>query len=282
MKKNIFILISSLLLFSCRQPATQNNLINTELDSLDVVLANLLHTSDSLTDSENQLLEKQKQLIPKSPAGYEVDMNKCRISLAENKRFKVDVNLYRSKISLLKHNVSEHYSIESMQLYGDWKKEKDSVFLHINLAIGNKKFNTNCYLYVRWHETLDTVIVFNWTDVVLHSFGRKDKIGYPYIARKNVVLKEVEYEENHGKYPFLSWRKATEDDLKNYTAEELQIMRSEILARVGYKFSEPFLDDYFGQFNWYRRFLYNRCKDDVMLFLTDIEKYNIEFITKHE
>jgi hypothetical protein len=281
MKKNFFILISSLLLFSCRQAATQNDRINTELDSLDVVLTNLLHTSDSLTDSENQLLEKQKKLIPKSPAGYKIYMDIGGISLADNKRFKIDINLYRSKISLLKHNASEHYSIESMQLYGDWKKEKDSVILHVNFATGYKKF-TDCYLNVRWHETVDTLIVCNWVDIVLHSFGRKDKISHPYIAGKNVVLKDVEYEENYGKYPFLSWRNATENDLKNHTAEELQIMRSEILARVGYKFSEPFLDDYFRQFDWYRRLFHNSCKDNVMLFLTDIEKYNIEFIKKHE
>ena len=57
-------------------------------------------------------------------------------------------------------------------------------------------------------------------------------------------------------------------------------MRNSIYARYGYKFNREDLLNYFSQYSWYTpttsdmESIYNRMNEN--------EKYNIEFIKKHE
>ncbi len=78
----------------------------------------------------------------------------------------------------------------------------------------------------------------------------------------------------------LSERKLSEDDLSDKTKRELEIMRNSIYARYGYKFKREDLLNHFSQYSWY-----NPTTSDmgtVYNMMNDNEKYNVDFIKKHE
>ena len=78
----------------------------------------------------------------------------------------------------------------------------------------------------------------------------------------------------------LSVRYLTESDLAGMSKRDLEIMRNSIYARYGYRFKREDLLNYFSQFSWYSPTtsdmgtVYNQMNDN--------EKYNIDFIKKHE
>lgn len=88
----------------------------------------------------------------------------------------------------------------------------------------------------------------------------------------NNAIDESEYE-----YEYLREREMTYDDVKDKSAEELRLMRNYIFARRGYIFESEDLKEYFEQFSWYVPLYY-----DVTPRLSDIEKYNVNFIKKYE
>ena len=86
--------------------------------------------------------------------------------------------------------------------------------------------------------------------------------------------------EDSGYDSILSDRKLSDSDLNGKTKKELEIMRNSIYARYGYKFKREDLLNYFSQFSWY-----NPTTNDMSAIynlMSDIEKYNIEFIKKYE
>lgn len=88
----------------------------------------------------------------------------------------------------------------------------------------------------------------------------------------NNAIDESEYE-----YEYLREREMTYDDVKGKSAEELRLMRNYIFARRGYIFESEDLKEYFEQFSWYVPLYY-----DVTPRLSDIEKYNVNFIKEYE
>ena len=66
-------------------------------------------------------------------------------------------------------------------------------------------------------------------------------------------------------------------DVEGKSAEELRLMRNYIFARRGYIFESEDLKEYFEQFSWYVPLYY-----DVTPRLSDIEKYNVNFIKEWE
>ncbi len=80
-----------------------------------------------------------------------------------------------------------------------------------------------------------------------------------------------------GEFPEASLRDLTDDDLYDLTAEELRLMRNEIMARHGHRFSDPELAAYFGAQPWYRPTDGN-AEDK----LTAVERRNIERIRQAE
>ena len=78
----------------------------------------------------------------------------------------------------------------------------------------------------------------------------------------------------------LSERKLSEDDISDKTKSELEIMRNSIYARYGYKFKREDLLNHFSQYSWY-----NPTTSDmgtIYNMMNDNEKYNVDFIKKHE
>lgn len=83
--------------------------------------------------------------------------------------------------------------------------------------------------------------------------------------------------DNIHPYDVACERKLTEDDLAGMSKKELRLMRNWIFARHGYIFSTTEMRNYFEQQPWYQGRYSN-----VTSMLTDIEKYNINFIKEHE
>lgn len=88
----------------------------------------------------------------------------------------------------------------------------------------------------------------------------------------NNAIDESEYE-----YEYLREREMTYADVKDKSAEELRLMRNYIFARRGYIFESEDLKEYFERFSWYVPLYY-----DVTPRLSDIEKYNVNFIKEYE
>ena len=88
----------------------------------------------------------------------------------------------------------------------------------------------------------------------------------------NNAIDESEY-----KYEYLREREMTYADVEGKSAEELRLMRNYIFARRGYIFESEDLKEYFEQFSWYVPLYY-----DVTPRLSDIEKYNVNFIKEFE
>lgn len=84
-------------------------------------------------------------------------------------------------------------------------------------------------------------------------------------------------DESEYKYEYLREREMTYDDVEGKSAEELRLMRNYIFARRGYIFESEDLKEYFEQFSWYVPLYY-----DVTPRLSDIEKYNVNFIKEYE
>lgn len=88
----------------------------------------------------------------------------------------------------------------------------------------------------------------------------------------NNAIDESEYE-----YEYLREREMTYADVEGKSAEELRLMRNYIFARRGYIFESEDLKEYFERFSWYVPLYY-----DVTPRLSDIEKYNVNFIKEWE
>ncbi len=81
-----------------------------------------------------------------------------------------------------------------------------------------------------------------------------------------------------GKYPEMSIREITREDLMKKTKEELKIMRNEVYARYGMIFQKNGdMDKYFSKQDWY----YGRAKSTEE-FLTQLEKDNIKLVLEVE
>ncbi|RRD02825.1 YARHG domain-containing protein [Prevotella sp. OH937_COT-195] len=67
--------------------------------------------------------------------------------------------------------------------------------------------------------------------------------------------------------------------LGGFTKKELRLMRNEIYARHGYRFSSPDMNEYFSQCPWYSPRGDNNAATAE---LTEVEKINVQLIKKME
>lgn len=72
-------------------------------------------------------------------------------------------------------------------------------------------------------------------------------------------------------------RLLTESELRKYSASDLKIMRNEIFARYGYRFTSKDMKSYFA-----KQAQYSGLFSDVTAFLSEIENKNIALIKKVE
>lgn len=106
-------------------------------------------------------------------------------------------------------------------------------------------------------------------------------IGYMSSSRvKKIASASRSGGSNSGYNTVLSKRKLSVSDLDGKTKKELEIMRNSIYARYGYKFKREDLLNHFSQYSWYNPS--TRDMTSVYNQMSSIEKYNVEFIKKHE
>ena len=83
----------------------------------------------------------------------------------------------------------------------------------------------------------------------------------------------ADQESENGRWPFLKSRIVTEYFLGYFDKKLLRIMRNEIYARHGYKFSSADLTSYFSKMSWYEP-----VSDNNKVKLSDIEQVNVNLI----
>lgn len=114
---------------------------------------------------------------------------------------------------------------------------------------------------------------------IYQNFTKKtETINYDTsVNNENSYYDNNAIDESEYKYEYLREREMTYDDVEGKSAEELRLMRNYIFARRGYIFESEDLKEYFEQFSWYVPLYY-----DVTPRLSDIEKYNVNFIKEWE
>lgn len=96
-------------------------------------------------------------------------------------------------------------------------------------------------------------------------------------CRLNDSQEDIIPEEIPGKYPQTSITRIGVEDLKNKKPKELNIMKKEIYARYGYKFSDKSDQDYFFAQNWYEPVV-----DNNLIQLNELEEDNVNMISLYE
>ena len=107
------------------------------------------------------------------------------------------------------------------------------------------------------------------------------KITPPPVTVERTSSREViENKLPDGYVNILSDRKLLPSDLTGKSKKELEIYRNMIYAKYGYRFKRDDLFKYFSQFAWYRP----TTSDAVVAYgrMSQIERYNIDFIKKYE
>jgi hypothetical protein len=96
---------------------------------------------------------------------------------------------------------------------------------------------------------------------------------------KKFTLKKTDYHYSmeHGIFPEASSRLLNEEDVNNFTKEDLEVMRNEIYARHGYSFKDKAMRSYFDTTSWYVP-----MGIDIRQNLTDLEVQNIDLIYTYE
>ncbi|WP_458627070.1 YARHG domain-containing protein [Winogradskyella sp. PC D3.3] len=163
--------------------------------------------------------------------------------------------------------------------YGYWEENTDlrkSMYITLtNIKIdkdGNFTSNQHIGKFVTYKSESGTVykalkINNPWTSWI-------DESEFEIGTRTNLVLDNIYY----GTYGKASFMKLDINDLKKLTQWELNIMKNEIYARYGYKFTKNSkMDNYFRTKDWYRP-----EHNDVTNFLNEIEIYNIGIINQLE
>ena len=128
-------------------------------------------------------------------------------------------------------------------------------------------------------EGLDDIELASDTLDVDISVDDIDDIDYPEIELNDIDSDEGDTEMDD-EFKVLSERKLSESDLYGMSKKELEIMRNCIYARHGYRFRRDDLLEFFSQFSWY----HPATSDASAVYneMSDIERYNVEFIKKHE
>jgi hypothetical protein len=191
----------------------------------------------------------------------------------------------------------------------DYYNRSRKYFSHYDVVSNNKLTGFEVILKLTNNGRGKSQTVLNEIERKLDSIygeNSKEKVGYAINERYNLnTLVEdqnqfslvLDVHSNNGsstknavekgnsatnsRYIIASERKLADEDLSNYSWEELRIMRNEIFARYGYSFKSEQLSNYFGQYEWYKN-MKKKSLDEVQALFTEIEKYNVDVIKNVE
>ena len=124
------------------------------------------------------------------------------------------------------------------------------------------------------------------TETEISQEGTVEKDGNDTETEKNVSEEKNTQAENEPTdaeeyiFPDSSTQKLTESDLESLSGEELRLARNEIYARLGRKFDDETLREYFESKSWYRGTIDPADFSEERL--NETEKYNATFIAAYE
>jgi hypothetical protein len=129
----------------------------------------------------------------------------------------------------------------------------------------------------------------NSSDIFNFHFSDKERSNVKFISQyeQNRItgnLKPVSNQPentNRGDYPEISTRRLTHAELAGKSKRELRMMRNEIYARHGYRFSKYDLQTHFEKKSWYKPTTTNGANLYKNHF-TQIERENVKLIKQYE
>lgn len=126
-----------------------------------------------------------------------------------------------------------------------------------------------------------TDVSFYYEDeAISKEYHEMHDLVYAIAASISIAKEGVRYNPDEFVFPLSSTVLLTEDDLLNYSDNELAIARNEIYARHGRQFQDFYLSNYFASCSWYEGRVSPEAFDDAVL--NQIEKDNIQIIKKAE
>jgi hypothetical protein len=169
--------------------------------------------------------------------------------------------------------VIEDVHPENSVYNGTWRQSQDTVYFRIEVHYGRRgvgeawtdggKKGFNEYVEYVLHPELDSFMVWESTE----------KNQMKVIKKEYFCPEEFYSPQLPGKYPIASYRLLRDEDLRKYTAVQLNEMLYEISARHGMKFFLLAATEYLKDKSWY--FPTHETVDHL---LTNIEKRNIKTI----
>ncbi len=171
---------------------------------------------------------------------------------------------------------------------GIWLIDKDNIKINTHKIVGSRPIGEPLNPEVSYADNPDVLYEFE-TYEDFEYWINEEKIlslkdfflsGDPWLlTHRQACTFKVNVDEYSipGQYKQASCKKLNNNDLKDLDKQELRLMRNEIFARYGYKFKSIDLQKYFISKDWYHGYATNVDK-----YLTDIEKQNIELISKFE
>lgn len=183
-----------------------------------------------------------------------------------------------STLSIIYSN-GKFYANES---YGEWSENEES-WVAINKRLPCKYENDILTIGKTQYKLYQ--VMQNTVELALGDLGIVSKFYEEEGPYCNLQFNYKSPLIIYGKYPETYSVKLTEEDLKNYTKSELQIMRNEIIARHGHEFKlGGKMEEYFSKQNWYKyKYFYKGEGYGYSASnLSEIEKHNINTIQKVE
>ncbi len=171
---------------------------------------------------------------------------------------------------------------------GNWTLKNDTIFLELNVHFGKRGLgNQNI---PEGMETVESSHEYRYDDYAnfveytklnekINIIDVKNKSQYRIDSLKfaSDLIIDLNKFKLDGEYTQASMKHLDSIDLADFSKKQLRLMRNEIFARYDYIFNSQDLREYFGPKKWYLP-----KNENIDLYLTEIEKKNIELILQLE
>lgn len=171
---------------------------------------------------------------------------------------------------------------------GSWILKSDTIFLKLNVHFGKRGLGEQNI--PEGMETVESSHEYGYDDYAnfVEYIEQNEKINITDLKNKyqyridtlkfaSDLIIDLNNFKLDGEYTEASMRLLDSVDLADLTTKQLRFMRNEIFARYDYIFKSQDLREYFGPKKWYMP-----KNENVDIYLTEIEKKNIELIKRLE
>lgn len=269
MKKIIYTLTASLLLFACGGGAEETTETTTNTDTDTTLEAetpeeDLLAMNDVDPRTYGGEKDANQAFIDEIyPVADQAENNLLGSYVGEFGRNLINVTLFKAK-----DGKAEGYSVcagNFRKIEGTFEQVGDDEYSFDMDEPGDDQYDGNFQFTL---NASDETLIGEWT-----PFKKEGNSPKSYKLEKRIYR----YDPGVGTYPEASERLLTENDVMYRSEDELSEMRNEIYARHGYSFKNKDWRYYFEGMPWYMP-----MGIDIRDKLTDVEVENIELIYEYE